>query len=406
MTPEMTHLPWLGTILDGDLILSILSAGSKLLAILLTFALSSSLLGGGIYLIHFVLSLPLRRAERARLFLDLVEDALKRGQPIEAMILSVAESRDLTVGVRFHMVAAWIESGLKLGEALQKERRFLPPQITAMLAAGERLGDVKQVLPACREILRDRPASVRSAMHYLMLVVLIFSPAFIGVMIFTVVFVIPRFKDVAAGMGIRLWPITEFIFTRPDGLIIYEIVIGLLMICMVAVYAGGPGLVRWFQFRGLPLMDWIAWVIPWKRKRLQRTFSAMLAVLLDGGVPEAEAIRLAGESTANEICRRRARRIMNALEKGGKLEEAVQHFDDAGGFHWRLKNARHGRGGFLNALRGWHEALDARAFQQEEAAAHIITSGLVVLNGLMVALIATALFGMLIAVLQGMLDRV
>ena len=87
-----------------------------------------------------------------------------------------------------------------------------------------------------------------------------------------------------------------------------------------------------------------------------------------------------------------------------KLDDAVRRFDDTGEFHWRLANAVHARGGFLDALRGWHEALDAKAFQQEETATHTITSGLVILNGLVVALIATAMFGILIAILKGALD--
>jgi type II secretory pathway component PulF len=163
------------------------------------------------------------------------------------------------------------------------------------------------------------------------------------------------------------------------------------------LYIGGPGFARWFQFRGLPFVDWIAWHIPWKQKRLQRTFSAMLAVLLDGGVPEAEAVRLAGDCTANEICRHRAQRVIGALQQGTKLDDAVRAFDSSGEFHWRLTNATHARGGFLSALQGWHEALDAKAFQQEEASAHAVTSGLVILNGVLVALIATGMFGILIA---------
>ena len=131
----------------------------------------------------------------------------------------------------------------------------------------------------------------------------------------------------------------------------------------------------------------------------------MLAVLLDGGVPEAEAVRLAGDSTANEICRRRAQQVIAALARGVKLDDAIRAFDHTGEFHWRLTNATHAHGGFLNALRGWHEALDAKAFQQEEAATHALTSGLVILNGLVVALIATAMFGILIAVLNGMLRQ-
>ena len=89
-----------------------------------------------------------------------------------------------------------------------------------------------------------------------------------------------------------------------------------------------------------------------------------------------------------------------ALEKGVKLDDAVRGVDDSGEFHWRLTNATHAHGGFLSALRGWHESLDARAFQQEEAATHVLTSGLVILNGVVVGLIATAMFGILIAIVR------
>jgi type II secretory pathway component PulF len=268
-----------------------------------------------------------------------------------------------------------------------------------MLRVGEKLGDLRRVLPACREILRDRPAAVRSAMHYMILVVLLFSPAFIFVVMMTAVMIIPKFKEVAAGIGVPLWPLTTFVFVLVDSglLIAFEIIISLLISGVVMLYIGGPGFARWFQFRGLPFVDWIAWRIPWKQKRLQRTFSAMLAVLLDGGVPEGEAVRLAGDCTANEICRHRARRVLAALQQGTKLDDAVRVFDDSGEFHWRLTNATHARGGFLSALHGWHEALDAKAFQQEEASAPAITSGLVILNGVLVALIATGMFGILIA---------
>ncbi len=366
------------------------------------------LLPGGVFsvLMHFLLSLPMRRRDRALFFLDLVETVLQRGQPLEQAILAAAENHDRAIGVRFYIVAAHIENGLRLGEALEKEPRFLPPQINAILRAGEKLGDLKKILPACREVLRVAPDTVRSTTHYMVAILLIFAPVACFLITLLSVFVVPKFKEVAAGMGVKVWPFTQFVFALNDShvLVGLEILIFFALLSVAALYIGGPGFVRWFQFRSVPIVDWITWRVPWKQKKLQRTFSAMLAVLLDGGVPEAEAVRLAGDSTANEICRRRASRVLAALEKGVKLDDAVRTFDDSGEFHWRLTNATHAHGGFLNALRGWHEALDAKAFQQEEAATHILTSGLVILNGLVVALIATAMFGMLVMILRRVLD--
>jgi type II secretory pathway component PulF len=342
----------------------------------------------------------MRRRDRALFFLDLLETVLQRGQPVEPAILSAAQKHDSAIGARFYLVAAHIEGGDRLGEALEKVPRFLPPQVNAILRAGEKLGDLKRVLPACREVLRVAPDTVRTTMHYMMAILLLFAPVACFVICLLSVLVIPRFKEVAAGAGVTLWPVTRFVFDNTFWLVAFETVVFLALLSVAAIYIGGPGLVRWFQFRSLPVVDWITWRVPWKQKKLQRTFSAMLAVLLDGGVPEAEAVRLAGDSTANEICRRRARRVIAALEKGIKLDDAVRIFDDSGEYHWRLTNATHAHGGFLSALRGWHESLDARAFQQEEAAAHAVASGLVIMNGVVVGLIATAMFGVLIAILR------
>jgi type II secretory pathway component PulF len=360
------------------------------------------LLPGGAFsvLIHYLLSLPMQRRDRALFFLDLMETVLQRGQPVEQAILSAAENHDCAIGVRFYMVAAHIEGGARLGEALEKVPRFLPPQITAILRAGEKLGDLKRVLPACREVLRVAPDTVRSTMYYMMAILLLFAPAACFIICLLSVMVIPKFKEVAGGAGVTVWPLTQFVFENTFWLVAFEVVVFLALLSVAVIYIGGPGLVRWFQFRSVPIVDWITWRVPWKQKKLQRTFSAMLAVLLDGGVPEGEAVRLAGDSTANEICRRRAQRVIAALEKGVKLDDAVRGFDDSGEFHWRLTNATHAHSGFLSALRGWHESLDARAFQQEEATAHAVASGLVIINGVLVGLIATATFGVLIAILR------
>jgi type II secretory pathway component PulF len=371
---------------------------------LLVYAVVFLLPGGAFsFLLHFLLSLPMQRRDRARFFLDLLETALERGQPIEQAILSAAASRDRVMGVRFFMVAAHLEDGARLGEALEKVPTFLPPPVNAMLRAGEKLGDLKKILPACREVLRVAPDTLRATTHYMVAILLLFAPVCVWLISMLMLFVVPKFKDVAAGMGVQIWPVTSFVFAIVPYLVRFEVVLFLALVAATLVFIGGPGFVRWFQFRSVPVVDLLTWRIPWKRKKLLRAFSAMLAVLLDGGVPEAEAVRLAGESTANEICRRRARRVTDALSRGEKLDDAVRAFDDTGEFHWRLANAVHARGGFLAALRGWHAALDAKAFQQEEVATHAITSGLVILNGVVVGLVAIAMFGLLVMVLKGVL---
>jgi hypothetical protein len=45
------------------------------------------------WLAYYLLSLPLRRQERARLFLDLLESALHQGRPVEQTLVDMANRR-------------------------------------------------------------------------------------------------------------------------------------------------------------------------------------------------------------------------------------------------------------------------------------------------------------------------
>ncbi|MBC8097640.1 MAG: hypothetical protein H7Y43_17705, partial [Akkermansiaceae bacterium] len=52
-------------------------------------------------LTHKLLSMPLRRRQRAGLFLDLVEATISQGAPLEQSLISASASRDRSPGVRF-----------------------------------------------------------------------------------------------------------------------------------------------------------------------------------------------------------------------------------------------------------------------------------------------------------------
>jgi len=350
--------------------------------------------------IYYLLSLPLRRQERARFFLDLLDKTLQQGQPVEQTLVAMANSRDKELGMRFHLLAAHLEEGIRLGAALERVPRFLPPQICAMLRAGEALGDLRKVLPACRAILGDAQSRVRGAASYLVVISFVFTPFSMFMLAFQAVVVFPKFKEIVRGYAGTSTSVFDFVVGHLGWLIAAQGVLFTLLLFSAVLYIGGPRLVRWLQFKDFPLVDGITWRVPWKRKRMQRNFSAILAVLLDGGVPEPEALRLAGDCAANEIVRRRAARVELSLAHGQSLPEAVAALDEHGEFQWRLRNATHSRSGFLRALAGWHESLDARAFQEEQAAAHAVTSGLVLFNGMVVGLIALAVFGSLVAIIE------
>ena len=357
-----------------------------------------------IRVIFHCLSLPLRRRERARLFLDLLETGFKSGRGFEDTIISVSQTREPSVGVRFHLLAAWIESGLRLPEALAKVPHFLPPQLVAMLKVGLELGDLPRVLPACRRLLDDGLAQVRKAHSYLILLAFVFTPA--GLYVFPVlcVFVFPKFEEIMKDLtdGAPLPQMYELLVHWRWELVATQVALTLLLWLGALCYIAGPRVLPSLA-RPFSLRDRLACWLPWRRKRLQRDFSALLALLLDASVPEERAVTLAAQGTANSFFRQRAEAVVADLRVGVKLTEALRHMDDTGEFHWRMTHAAHARSGFFAALAGWHDALDAKAFQQEQAATHILTSGLVLLNGAIIGFITVVVFQLLLGVLEGAL---
>jgi len=352
----------------------------------------------GTGLAYFILSLPLRRHERTRFFLDLLETGMKDGRSAEQSVVSLTQIRDAVLGVRFHLVGAWIETGLRLGQALDRVPHFLPPRVNAMLKVGEEIGDLAKVLPACRRQLRDGASQSRGAVNYLIVAAFVLTPIAPLVFLGLTVFVFPKYMMIFADMGegSALPALTRFVLGTAHEF--GAVLVGVMALVYLAalVYLSGSRLRAWLG----PVWDAVAWHVPWNRKRIQRDFSAMLAALLDAGVPEEKALQLAGDSTANRVFERRTKAAAAKLRSGAPLTEALKRLDGSGQFQWRLANALHGRCGFLAALNGWLDALDAKAFQQEQAAAHTITTGLVLFNGLIVGTLIVGIFLALIGLIE------
>ncbi|HUD83131.1 MAG TPA: type II secretion system F family protein [Candidatus Saccharimonadales bacterium] len=260
--------------------------------------------------------------------------------------------------------------------------------------AGQKIGDLRKVLPASRQLLKDAVSQTRGAISYLVILTFVITP--LGIWIFGIlqIVVVPKFFDISVSLGGNPAPIA-FLYGHQLAVILVQGFVLLSLWFAAIIYIGGPRVVSW-----LPVLERVHYRLPWRRKRMQRDFSTMLAILLDSGVSEPEAVTLAADCAANRVFRRRAARAVEDLKQGLKLTQAVQTMDDSGEFGWRLTNAFHGGAGFLPALGGWHESLDAKAFQQEQAAAHGITTALVLWSGLFVGAVVISVFMFLISIID------
>ena len=373
-------------------------------AFLIGFAIQSSLwVVPGIVLLlaakRFIVA-PMRRREAARAFLDLLEMGLARGRSPENTVVEVAATGDKILGKGFRRLAKRIQDGASLGRALESTPGLLPEPVAAMLQAGERLGDIRKVLPACRDTLSAGPSRAMGAFNYLP----VFSPLLplLAVTLFLVIVIIPKFQEIFYDL-LQAGPLpiaTQLVigYIRPTlAFSVLVVLFGVLLLLLGRVRRRWPS--AYSRTIKVFLDQWL-FRLPWRHKRMQRDFSAMLAILLDSGIPESEAVTLAAWSTANQVFVTRSQLVIGRLQQGEKLTEAIRAIDDSGEFQWRLANAVHGHEGFLRSLRGWHDTLDAKAYQQEQAASQALSTVLIMLNGVLVCIVALAIFQPIIAVIQ------
>jgi type II secretory pathway component PulF len=330
------------------------------------------------------LSSTLNREERARCFLTLLELGLQQGRSPEQTIRSLAAARVglEELGPHFPLLAEVMQAGNRLSTALEVVPKFLPRRVRAMLRVGEELGELRRVLPACQATVLGAQGETLSISNNLVVLMFVspLGPLLLGVL---AVWVFPKLKQIGLDMASDAPAWSEALF---EGSI------------AMAWFIAAALLLFWLGNLALP--DRVELLLPWRRKRMQRDFSTMFSLLLDAGVPEARALRLGAECAANTGFIERANRAGADLQQGVKLPDAARRLDDAGEFAWRLRNAAVPGGSFAAALEGWHEALAAKAFQQQQTASQLVTTGFVFLNGVMVSLVALGLFRLLLAILD------
>jgi Flp pilus assembly protein TadB len=368
-------------------------AANGLLGWLTFWAMPLLGLGGVMY---YGISLPLRRQARALSVLDLLETGLRDGRAPERCLVEASGSRDSSLDTSFHLATAHMEMGMNLVEGLRQAPNLLPLPVLGMLQTGQEIGDLSRVLPACRKLLTDGSSKVRNAINYQVVLMFLLNPIFYFVIVLMPLKVLPVFHEIARGFGARGFgmrpPMNDWLSSIPLVVGVVELLLLVVMLGGFLGHLSGTRLRLWVNTGIYPVTDLVAWWLPWQRQRILRNFSLSLSLLLDAGVPEERAVRMAAKSTGNLIFMGRADKACDRLASGESLLEAVAGLDDRGELRWRLANAAHGPRQFTRALNGWHELLDARAFRLEQTTGQLFSTGLALINGILVAMIAFSTF--------------
>jgi len=220
-------------------------------------------------------------------------------------------------------LAADLQSGLTLPQALQRQQGRVPPFYAALLAAGirsGRIGDVLATMTFYARSIADFRASVASALFYPAVVLALG----LALMIFVGFAVLPQFVQVFQEFKLRLPLLTQvLVFIGQYPLEILVLPVALAVVGVVTTWWGlqsGPrGRVLWARFvYGLPLAGTLI------RSARLAAFADLLGILVDQSIPLPEALGLAAAASSDPLLTEGGDRIANDLRQGLPLGKALE----------------------------------------------------------------------------------
>jgi general secretion pathway protein F len=251
---------------------------------------------------------------------------LKAGLQLDralAMLAEIAERKAVRTFLSRTLEA--VRGGSTFTQALEPYRSRLPALYPGMVSAGEAGGALDEVMGRLADTLERAAAlkdTVRSALYYPALVLVVAVASI--VLLLTVV--VPEFAPLFADSGAALPTSTRIIIAL--GEIMREAWWALLALMLLppaalALHNQRPeGRIRWDRFKlRLPLVGPV----------LQRTdvarFCRTLGTLLSNGVPVLNALRIAGDSVANQAIAEAVHALGQRLKRGDSLAQPLAESD-------------------------------------------------------------------------------
>lgn len=248
----------------------------------------------------FSLGTPKISARMLENFTRLLSSLLAAGVPLSrALVILQREAASPVAQAKWKEVHDLVVDGMTLADAMAKSPDVFPRVYVAMVEAGEAGGFLDVVLKQIADFQaseKEMKGKVMTAMLYPAILLVLA----LGVLIFLLVFFIPRFQLVFQGFGAKLPLLTQMIIGASDMLRSYGVLI------LLGVFIGGylarnwvtspTGRRAWEGFiLNVPTIGSLVAQFAMSR------FCRMLGTLLGAGVPLIACLNVARRSIGNQI---------------------------------------------------------------------------------------------------------
>ncbi|MFB3788382.1 MAG: type II secretion system F family protein [bacterium] len=255
-------------------------------------------------------------------FTRMLASLLAAGVPLSrALVIIHKETVNPTARDLWKAVHGRVIDGISLADAMAQSPETFPRVYTAMVQAGETGGFLDIVLGQIADFQlreKDLRAKVAAALIYpAVLMVLAVS-----VLIFLLIFFIPRFQSIFSGFGAALPWITRLIVAVSEIVRMYGWIAGLGI--GLGLYLAG----KWIQTeRGK--RQWDEWILqlpvfgPLAAKFAMARFCRMLGTLLSAGVPLIHSLNVARKSINNQVLVDTVSGSIEKVKQGGRLAASL-----------------------------------------------------------------------------------
>jgi|EndMetStandDraft_3_1072993.scaffolds.fasta_scaffold26287_2 type IV pilus assembly protein PilC len=214
-----------------------------------------------------------------------------------------------------------VRAGTSLSEAFEAHATLFPGVYTASLMAGEKSGNLDQVLRRFIAYVKIIGNVKRKTMSALMYPVILLLLSVVVVMVIMIK-VVPSFADFYGDFGAKLPWITQILIVISDA------ITHNLLLILIVVGGGSVAFWRWFKVPGqrqrlhaaLMRAPFIGGTVTqFATSQLART----LATLLSGGIPLVTALDVASRAVGNRAMAWHVREVTQQVREGQPLAVAM-----------------------------------------------------------------------------------
>lgn len=246
---------------------------------------------------------------------------VRAGMPLDRGLRFAAEmAREKPLKGALEQIFARVQSGAALSEAVHEYGRF-PGYYAGMLRAGEAGGNLDQVMDQLTDYL-DRVHSLRETVRSALIYPAILLVMLIATIIVMFGFVLPTFRPLFEDLGSDLPLLTRAFLAAGDVVEAYwwiGLLVAFISVVAFRLRLRDPAFRRSWDGAKLriPLIGNIISRIETAR------FARTLSMLLAGGLPLPEAMRIVRDSMTSTVFRDSTEAVGTGLREGGSLARGI-----------------------------------------------------------------------------------